>query len=122
MRARPFVDGNYPIWLLEDDDESGDAREDLTALDRRVFAKVVSLLDRTAEHGPPANEERFKRLRGPVCEFKVHGWRLMAFEIGGGFVVTEVSKKKKRLATQRMIDRTAALARRFSEEGTIRER
>lgn len=44
------------------------------------LAKLLALLKRTAEHGPPQIETKFKHLRDEIYEFKTHGGlRLLAF-------------------------------------------
>lgn len=49
----------------------------------------------TVSHGPPANEEKFKKLGGKIFEFKSYQDRLLCFFDGKGVLIVTHGYKKK---------------------------
>lgn len=58
--------------------------------------KVVALLQRAAEHGPPKNKEKYESLRGGISQFKSYQIRIPCFfDKGGKIILTHGFRKKK---------------------------
>lgn len=91
-----------------------DLRRDLSA----EFARMLALLEHTAEHGPPRNEQKCRFIREyQLFEFKGHGGcRVMAFWDENRLIVcTHGFMKKSRKTPRRELERAAeARARYFS--------
>lgn len=67
----------HSILAFEKVDGSIPALEFLRGLEERERKKMVALIDRAADHGPPNNRERNKPEEGTrFFEFKTHGYRL----------------------------------------------
>ena len=78
--------------------------------------RIESLLERTADHGPPKNEEKFKKLEGKLFEFKSYQDRLPCFFHGPGvLIVTHGYRKKSNKAPKSEIRRAAALRAAYLE-------
>jgi len=59
------VEGKCPVQVFIDSLESADQK------------KVMALLQRAAEHGPPNNVEKFKKLEDNIWEFKSFQVRIL---------------------------------------------
>lgn len=67
----------HSILAFEEADGSTPALDFLSGLEERERKKMVALIDRTADHGPPNNRERNKPVEGTrFFEFKTHRYRL----------------------------------------------
>jgi hypothetical protein len=58
--------------------------------------KIVALLDRTAEFGPPQNLEKFRAVKGDLMEFKSFQDRLFCFFDGPRVLVLTHGVRKQR--------------------------
>ena len=58
-------------------------------------SKVLALLQRAAEKGPPRTPERYRAINRKVGahEFKTHEWRVFCFRDGQAFVCTHMASK-----------------------------
>ena len=71
-------------------------KEFIDALSESDQKKVLALFRRTADHGPPSNETKFKKLDDDLFEFKAHQIRIFcAFRGKSVLVLTHGIKKKK---------------------------
>lgn len=74
--------------------------------------KILALLERTAEHGIPHNDQKFKCLRDGIYEFKSYQTRIFcAMHAGRMILLTHGMKKKKDKTDQQEIDRALRLLR-----------
>ncbi|MPZ48261.1 MAG: hypothetical protein GEU75_02940 [Dehalococcoidia bacterium] len=88
--ARAYMDGN-----------------ELTDIDRK---RLWALISRTAQVGPPFNDEKFKKVEGPIFEFKSYQDRLLCFFDGERrIVITHGCKKKTNRARKEEITRALTL-------------
>jgi hypothetical protein len=122
MRATPFSTRSSPnkIWFLQNERGTSEVVDMLSSLDTRTLASANTLFERTETEGPPRSEEKFRRLRGSISEFKVHrakAVRFLAFRMDRGWIVATATPKRKSNATQAEIRRAEGLMRRFEEEG-----
>ena len=74
--------------------------------------KLVALLRRTADHGPPNNTEQFKKLADDLFEFKSFQVRIFcAFRGKSILVLTHGIKKKKDKHSKQDMDKARELLR-----------
>ena len=73
MPAKEFIDG-----LVESDQR-----------------KLAALLQTMADRGNVPNREQFKKVRGPIFEFKKHQTRVFCFRDGHTWFLTNGYKKKR---------------------------
>ena len=71
------------------------AMEFIASLNPADRAKVDALLRRTAEHGPPQSEEKFKRVEPDIYAFKSFQIRIPCFYGGKGIIFLSHGFKKK---------------------------
>lgn len=78
--------------------------------------KVFALIERTAEEGPPTNEEKFKKVEGEkFFEFKTHQARILCvFEEGGKIILLNGFKKKQRRTPKAEIEKARGLLSLYS--------
>jgi phage-related protein len=85
--------------------------------------KVVALLKRAAEHGPPVNEEKFKLLRDRIFEFKSHQVRILcAFDKGQIIILTHGFIKQKGNTPETEIERARRLLEQLRQKEAYDER
>lgn len=99
-------------------DASSPARDFVEALGASDLAKVLNLFQRLADHGRIENGQKFKRLDGPIWEFKSHQIRIPCFQDGSAWVLTHGFIKKSDSAPRAEIDR----AHRIRSEDLARKR
>ena len=75
-------------------DGSCPAREFLEGLSDSDESKVANLFRWMADHGEIKNGQKFKRLDGPIWEFKSHQIRIPCFQDGTIWVLTHGFRKK----------------------------
>jgi phage-related protein len=73
-------------------------------------AKLLSLLERTADYGPPRNTEKFKKLGGDIWEFKSYQVRILCF-----IIATHGFKKKRDKTPKREIERAERMREEYLE-------
>jgi phage-related protein len=79
-------------------------------------AKLLSLLERTADYGPPRNTEKFKKLEGDIWEFKSYQVRILCFFDRGQIIIATHGFKKKRDKTpKREIERAERMREEYLE-------
>lgn len=81
--------------------------------------QIVALLRRTANNGPPRNEQKFRSLKGvPLYEFKTRGKvRLICFfEKNNIIILTHGFDKPKRKKQQSEIDIAYRIMKEFQEK------
>jgi len=94
--------------------------EKLPGSDRK---KVVALLKRAGEHGPPVNEEKFKHLRDRIFEFKAHRVRILcAFDKGQIIILTHGFIKQKGKTPKTEIERAIRLIEQLRQKEAYDER
>lgn len=72
------------------------ARTFIAGLEASAQKKVLALLERTANHGLPGNDQRFKRLQNcDLYEFKSHRVRLLCFFEGRELIILTHGFEKK---------------------------
>lgn len=76
-------------------DRRSPAKEFLDGLDEGDLAKLTSLFQRMADEGKIWNREQFKKLEGPIFEFKSFKIRMPCFRSGCQWVLTHGFWKKK---------------------------
>jgi phage-related protein len=102
-------------------DRSCPTREYLEALTETDRKKVWALLQRTSQYGPPRNDQKFKKLIGPIMEFKSYQDRLLCFFAGPRrIVITHGCKKKRDRASPEDIKRSEQLMGEYLESRTER--
>lgn len=87
--------------------------EFIEQLEQYEQAKLLSLLEHTADYGPLRNAEKFKKLEGEIWEFKSYQVRLLCFFDKGRIIITTHGFKKKRDKTPK---REIEKAERMREE------
>ena len=89
-------------WGTRDKCRTLEFLTELEHRDRNEFEKMMSLLDWTANHGPPKNREKFRNLGDEIYEFKTTRIRLLCFFQPGRLIVCThgVAKPKKRELTK----------------------
>jgi phage-related protein len=97
------------------------ARDFIEGLERPDQKKVVALLQRAADFGPPINEEKFKKLNSEgIYEFKSYQVRIFcAFEKGRIIILTHGFAKKSGKTPRHEIERATRL---LAEYRALRER
>ena len=109
------------VWLLTNDEGRCASEEFLSGLGRNHFIKMLVVMRRVDANPGFRHPERFKQLNGVVFEFKSHLHRRLCFRTDRGFVCPVGMKKQKSSRTRqsdRAIETTAQLAKRFAKEGT----
>lgn len=99
-------------------DGSSPAREFVAGLSLADQAKILNLFRWLADHGEIKNGQKFKRLDGPIWEFKAHQIRIPCFQDGSAWVLTHGFIKKSDRAPRSEIDR----AYRIQAEDLARKR
>lgn len=118
MRARLYKNGTHnKIWILENNGKSEALEYLLDEVDERIRRTFNRQIAQTCEHGRISNSEKFNHLREDVYEFKTRVYRLLCFEVSGGYVLTHGLKKSKHETPQSEIRKAIELAKRFKEEG-----
>jgi phage-related protein len=85
-------------------------QEFIEGLDEANKKKVLALLKRSADNGPPKNTEKFKHLEDKICEFKSYQVRLLCFfEKDKVILLTHGFIKKKDKAPKEEIERAKSL-------------
>jgi len=88
--------------------------KELQVVDRN---KVLSLLNRTSEHGPHGNKEKFRYLRDGIYEFKSYQVRILcAFEKDNIIILTHGFIKKKDRTPIQEIKRAKGLLKQLRAE------
>ena len=79
--------------------------------------KVLALIERTAEVGPPANEEKFKKVEGEeFFEFKTRQARILCvFEKGRKIILLNCFIKKQRRTPKAEIEKARDLLSLYSK-------
>jgi len=116
MRAVDLYSGDkWSIRALADSHRCW-AQEYISTLQPSDRKRLVSLLSRTVDHGPPRNREKFKKLEGEIFEFKSYQDRLLCFFDGRNvLIVTHGYRKKSNKAPKSEIERAAALRAAYLE-------
>ena len=85
----------YDLFEIVDNGRQlvGDFIENLPAADQK---KILALLKRSADHGPPANIEKFRHLRNGLYEFKTFGVRIFCLLQKGRIIILTHGALKKR--------------------------
>lgn len=95
-------------------------REFIEELPESVQKKVFALLKRTAEHGPPVNEEKFKILRDRIFEFKAHQVRILCtFDKGQIIILTHGFIKQRGKTPKTEIERAIRLLEQLRQNGGL---
>jgi len=71
------------------------ARKFVESLDVRARIKLEALLERMAEYGEIRNVEKFKHLQDKIYEFKSGKNRVLCFQGGRSWILTNGFKKQK---------------------------
>ncbi len=85
--------------------------EDLSRAGGADAAQVQSLITLVARNGPPRNEQRSRRLEGPIWELKTRSGIRIPYLYDEGMIVicTEALRKPKRAEPRRVTSRALAL-------------
>lgn len=123
MNIHMHKHGAVAIWFVVADDDTIPVVDFLKSIDQVTRRKMLKLLDRSAENGPPEGRiERFEHLQGPVYEFKEHSptaIRLFSFRAKGGYVITHGCKKPKKKQYKVHIESTLRTMEELSQEGGV---
>jgi len=94
-------------------------QEFIDGLERPDQKKVVALLRRAADFGPPVNEEKFKKLNSEgIYEFKSYQVRIFcAFEKGRIIILTHGFVKKSGKTPRNEIERATRLLEKYRGRG-----
>jgi phage-related protein len=87
----------------------------MEGLERSDQKKIIALLQRAADFGPPINEEKFKKLCSEgIYEFKSYQVRILcAFEKGKVIILTHGFMKKSKKTPSNEIERAIRLLREY---------
>ena len=97
MRYRVLLRGSrFTLWAIEVANGSCPVSEYLDSLEPRDRKRLMSLLNRTAEAGPPSNIEKFRKLDEEIYELKSYQDRLLCFYLEGFVLVLTHGYKKKK--------------------------
>ena len=89
-------------------------RDFIDSLETVDQKKVMALLQRAAEHGPPSNTEKFKKLEDNIWEFKSFQVRILcALEVRKIIILTYGFIKKKDKAPPNEIAKAKELLKEF---------
>jgi len=78
--------------------------------------KILALLKRAADHGPPRNKEKFKRIGSDIFEFKSYQVRILcAFDKGSIIILTHGFIKKRDKTPGREIEKAKKLMKMYME-------
>jgi phage-related protein len=115
MRARILRQRTWTICALEDG-SSCPAEEYISNLLEADKKKVFALLERTAAHGPPHNEQKFRKVEGDLFEFKSFQDRLLCFfQPNSVIILTHGFRKKRERIPRGEIQRAERLRRQYLE-------
>jgi len=80
--------------------------------------KILNLIERTANHGPPSNEQQCKHLEDGIYEFKArNGARVLWFYDKGKIIIcTHGFVKKKQKTPREEIKRAKTIRNKYLEE------
>lgn len=95
-------------------------QEFIEGLERPAQKKVVALLQRAADFGPPVNEEKFKKLNSEgIYEFKSYQVRIFCvFEKGRIIILTHGFVKKSGKTPRNEIERATRLLVEYRGRGS----
>jgi phage-related protein len=116
MRARRLLgrtSARWALYALIGDNERCEAQEFIESLRPGDSKRLLAILERTCNDGPPKNVERFAKLEGDIFEFKSYQDRLPCFYRPGYVIVITHGFKKKR---DRTPPKEIARAQRAREE------
>jgi phage-related protein len=96
MEAAIITKGKaFDIWAITHGDKCP-VQEFIDGLEKQDQKKVIALLKRLADHGMPANEQKFRKLKGlDIWELKSFQARIFCFfDIGKIVILTHGFSKK----------------------------
>ena len=104
-----YSGNRFDIYAITVQDECP-ALEFIDNLEDRDQAKIIQLLNVTADNGTPSNPEKFKKLEKDIWEFKSYQVRLPCFfEKEKIIVITHGFKKRKNKIPRKQIERAIKL-------------
>lgn len=98
-------------------DGSMPAKEFVEGLDVADQMKLIALFCRMARKGSISNQLQFKKIRGPIFEFKKQQMRVFCFREGNRWLLTNGYKKKTQKLRPSEIDRAERVMQEHQEQG-----
>ncbi len=92
---------------------------DLAKRDERAYKKALALIEKTADHGPPHNTEKYRKLHGGVklWELKPHPVRIMLFyDEANNMILTHGFLKKRDKTPKNQIERGLRIRKEYFAE------
>lgn len=113
MKARVLIQRSWTLCALE---EGGTCRAEqyIKNLGEGDKKKLIALLERTADHGPPSNRQKFRKVEGDLYEFKSYQDRLLCFfQPSRVIVLTHGFRKQTNRIMRSEIERAERLRRQY---------
>ena len=80
--------------------------DDLKKINKKEWLRLGALLGYMAEEGRVINEQKFKKLRNEIWEFKSDKHRILCFRKGNSWILTNCYKKESKKTPKREIDKS----------------
>jgi phage-related protein len=120
MPIRSVVRGSsFDVCCWKDDDDDVPLEEFFAVLKTSGhpdLVQILRLMSRSAELGPPHNEEMSKQLDGDIFEFKAGAIRVLWFYDRRKIICTHGFLKKSQKTPQREIEKAQRTRRAYADE------